>query len=250
MDSPIIYGSIPAGLHLQAGWRIREDEYGVSTASARYLTTNGNLRSAVRAIRGTAFEIDGAMHCFDAEGEGGEGGRIDGKAYVTAQYIGITGSVTKPKFSFSGSVTQEPIESHKDFASTFGGTSESPKEGAIFDTGSGRFSHFARLADGSMPTTWKDFDMSGVTSYMRPGVMIRATYFARKNMIKELDKMTKILDQIPGLDYTPEGKAKFMMFPTNSEPVGLIYKISTDYLLSGRDGWAPAIYEALESQNA
>ena len=89
---------------------------------------------------------------------------------MTGSYFGLITSKTEPTLSYTPNTNQEPITSHKDFAS-FAGTKTTPLNGAKFDDETGEFLGFF---DPDTP------DLFGVSAYLIPATLLSLTYWTDK----------------------------------------------------------------------
>ena len=143
----------------------------------------------------------------------------------------------EPTYELVGSLSQEPIETHPDFAAF-----ATEENGAIFidpetllqsDAPNRIFKEFANV-DGAAN------QKAGVTSYLEPSVEWRETRFSRSRPTS----LTGL-----GNIQTPNGS------PPNLSPRdwlywsesyirrGGVYQITSTWKLSGRNGWDPDIYD-------
>jgi hypothetical protein len=151
----------------------------------------------------------------------------------SVQYFGLVANPTKPIYSYYTSLSEEPIETHKDF-STFGGTADTPATGAVFDETTKLFDGFNDLAAA---------DLVGVRGYLTGQPSIRRTFYTT-SVYTGLEDITTTREVregvIPGVSISQN------VLKTNwsSDIIGNnFYRVTEEYLLSGKDGWSATIYE-------
>ena len=224
------------GLQLQPGWTVTANDDGTIVGRCVFKCDNAGLVDKLPR-KGTPHPKNNKMQAYRSEGTAEE----LGFGTITVDYLGLTRDPSDPKVSFVGSLNQEPIETHPKFKDELGGDADNQLNGAQYDE-DGAFKGFANNEDASK------MGLVGVTGYLRPGVIYRSTFYTAKPSNFRLDKMGKIVTSPPGFPQgvpLPSG-ANWLVGPSALEPFGLIYKISTDYMLSGKDGWNPHIYESAE----
>lgn len=154
----------------------------------------------------------------------------------------LNGEPEEPTYELVGSLSQEPIQTHPNFAE-IAGTPAAPKNGAIFidpeslrqsESTNAIFKEFANVNGAVNPK-------AGVDSYLEPSVEWRETRFSRSRPTT----LTGL-----GNIQTPNGS------PPNLSPRdwiywsetyvrrGGVYQITSTWKLSGRNGWDPDIHDA------
>lgn len=156
---------------------------------------------------------------------------------VSYIYEGFIGSLPDPTYELSGTLSEEPIETHPDFA-TFAGTPSAPENGAVFldpetnkpteDDDLGVFSEFT--AGGGK---------AGVSSYVSPGALWTETSFS-------ITKPTGFgdLGEIDTPDGGPPttGTRDWLLWDFSYRRRGHVYETRKTWKLSGRSGWDTDIY--------
>lgn len=229
-------GKTFANLELQAGWKVSTNDDGTLTGSCTFRGENANL-SGILPKKGTPHPKHNKMQSFRSEGTADE----LGLATVTVDYIGLMRDPSEVKGSFNASLNQEAIETHKDFITVIGGKPSAPLNGAQFDE-DGHFKGFP-ASEGSPSAN----DLAGVTGYLRPGVIFRATFFTAKPENFRLDQVGKVINTPPGLPKNvkvPSG-ANWLIGPSTMEEYGTVLKITIDYMLSGKMGWNMLVYPSI-----
>ena len=162
-----------------------------------------------------------------------------GKFYRVAYiYEGFINALPDSTYELSGTLTEEPIETHPDFED-FAGTPSSPLNGAVFldpetgkpttDDAKGVFSEFGISGD-----------KAGVSSYASPGVMWTETRYSTTKPT-ELGDLGQI-DTPNGNPPTFSGR-DWLLWDSSYRRRGFIYEIRIAWKLSGRNGWDEDIYE-------
>lgn len=165
------------------------------------------------------------------------GYRYDRGGYILteADYIGLTNDPTDYYVEYTGTVQEDPIETHDKFVTRIGGTVKNPKNQAIFDAVNGEFIGFPANAPN---------DLGGVRAYLSPHITARVTYYSTvisNGNINDLGNRTSPPVTLPkhkdGADWLMVG-ISFREFAT------IAIQITEEFMLSGRKGWNPLIYEA------
>lgn len=160
-------------LVLQPGWSVEDDGFGLLTCRATYIQSHGNdagtsagdVNDALKASpkRGDRFIKDSRLSCHRASSSANANGLL----VVTAEYVGIAnGNMTIPQVSGRGATSTEPIASHPAWQSKVGGTSSSPKNGAVYND-DGSFKTFGDVTNRKY----------GVKSYLDPAFNITGHFF-------------------------------------------------------------------------
>jgi hypothetical protein len=90
------------------------------------------------------------------------------KVRVDAEYIGLETDPTPYFQEFVGSIGEEAVETHPNFAAVIGGTPDAPLHGAKFDAETNEFLGFPANAPEHL---------GGVRTYYRPSVIVRISYW-------------------------------------------------------------------------
>jgi len=148
------------------------------------------------------------------------------------QYFGLAANPSRPIYTYHTSLSEEPIETHPDF-STFGGTAASPATGAVFDE-DGLFSGFNDEAANNL---------TGVRGFLTGQPSIRRTFYTT-SVFTGLDDITKTRSLASGVVPGVSESQDVLKVDWSSDPIGLnYYRVTEEYLLSGREGWNDIIYE-------
>lgn len=159
----------------------------------------------------------------------------------TVNYVfeGFLVSLPDPTYELTTSLSQEPIQTHPDFA-TFAGTPSNPQNGSIFvdpDTG---------FNSNKNNAIWKEFafkgtanEKAGIESYLAPGAEWRETKFqtSRPTGIRDVGTIETPAGSPPtlsGRDWLAWGETYVRR--------GHIYQVTSTWKLSGRNGWDADIY--------
>ena len=161
----------------------------------------------------------------------------------TVNYIfeGFLLSVPEPTYELNVSLSQEPIQTHKTFAS-FAGTPAAPLNESIFIDPSNGYPSTKSTA------VWKEFGFTGsnntkagVTSYMAPGAEWRETTFqtTRPTGLRDVGTIDSPNGPAPSLS----GRT-WLMWSESYQRRGHVYQVNRVWKLSGRNGWDTDIYQA------
>lgn len=159
-------------------------------------------------------------------------------AVITAEYVGGTNSSgsfgsnsnvdNAPVVTVTASVSQEPIETHPDFTSTLGGTSETPLNGAVFDD-DGAFVKFGEKDDGTRSSLY------GVTSYHAPRIVVRETRISTTQPSNV---------QVGTLESAPYGQGQFLKVAHTFTRQGAVYIEEKEWMGPARgSSWNSLIYD-------
>ncbi len=150
-----------------------------------------------------------------------------------ANFFGVIGTPT-PIYDLDIRTSDEPIASHPDFHSF---AYPPGTNGSKFDEITGAFDKFVPKVSGGAITNplWVD-----VSSYLSPGAIWRKTYVSTTQPAD--------ISQLGKID-TPEGNppairagATWLYGGISWEQRGRVYTVRKEWMLSGRQGWNPAIY--------
>lgn len=151
-----------------------------------------------------------------------------------ASYFGIIPSVYQ--ISYTGGSNSDPIETHKNFTASIGGSADLPKNDASFDDDTGEFLGF--------PTG----DLQGVQYYLTSSNTLTISYW--------MDD-TPNLDAVMSVVSNPQTVAgrvvvnplalptlvkNWLMVAIPVRRVGNFYQVTEQWMGSGEDGWKPLIY--------
>jgi len=164
---------------------------------------------------------------------------------ITYIYEGFIGSIPDATYEFTGALSEEPIQTHVNFAD-FAGTPASPLNGAIFldpDTGKpttdnakGVFFEFAAMSGDATN------DLAGVSSYESRGGTFTEVSFAT-NRPSDLGNLGTIAT--PSGPHPSGGAGRNYLYAEISyRQRGFIFEIRKSWKLSGRNGWNTKIYNS------
>lgn len=210
-----------SALHLQPGWTISEDEFGLLTGEA---TWEGDFALRHLAPRkGTLHPYDSRLTCYRSTVS-----RLGAdKCRISLGYIGLAQDPTPWVIEHPGGSGQEPIETHPSFAS-LAGTSASPLNGAAFDENTGEFIGFVNPSN----------SLCGVRSYIVPSVIVSATYYTHyAPMLGNVGKITSF----PPIAM-PSSVRNCLLIGQPYQQIGNVFKVTNQYLGSGPGGWNTRIY--------
>jgi len=146
-----------------------------------------------------------------------------------------------PTYELTTSLSQEPIQTHPDFA-TIAGTPAVPANGAVFINPD---DNKKSKKDNAI---WKEFAFdgtanpkAGVDSYMVPGAEWRETKFQKSRPTGIRDVGT--IEDPPGPVPTISGR-DWLAWGESYVRRGSIYQVTSTWKLSGRNGWDTDIYTA------
>lgn len=161
----------------------------------------------------------------------------------TVNYVfeGFLVSLPDPTYELTTSLSQEPIQTHPDFA-TFAGTPSTnpPINGSVFvdpDTG---------FESRKSNAIWKEFafkgtanEKAGIESYLAPGAEWRETKFQTSRPTGIRDVGT--IESPAGSPPTLSGR-NWLAWGETYVRRGHIYQVTSTWKLSGRNGWDTDIY--------
>lgn len=161
----------------------------------------------------------------------------------TVNYVfeGFLVSSPSPTYELTTSLSQEPIQTHPDFA-TFAGTPSTnpPINGSVFvdpDTG---------FESRKSNAIWKEFafkgtanEKAGIESYLAPGCEWRETKFQTTEPTGIRDVGT--IENPAGPNPSLSGR-DWLAWGETYVRRGYIYQVTSTWKLSGRNGWDTDIY--------
>jgi hypothetical protein len=214
-------------LVLTTGGQLVTDRYGMSTARAVWWYYGPSPEDQVGMLsahpRWSFLDMDKRTISL-AE---------DGHWDIVGDYFGVQG-IPEAIYTLDNSTSQEPIETHKDFA-TFAGYEASPLNGARFDHETGEFINFVRNPAGTN-TKWV-----GVRAYLNASAVWRQTTVRKiRPSGADLDNVGKI-DSPPNNPPTPSGR-NWLYGACSYDQKGRTFTIRREWLLSGPRGWNDVIY--------
>lgn len=226
--SQITHGAKTSVLQLQAGWSLTTNfdqtitGTGVFKIDKDKAFTNppriGDPHPHDNRVRVINFTLSGGALQYD----------------YNVQYFGLAANPTKSIYSYYTSLSEEPIETHKDF-DAFGGTAVAPATGAVFDPDTKLFDGFNDLAAQ---------DLIGVRGFLTGQGSIRRTFYTT-SVFTGMEDITTTREVRPGV--IPGLSVEQNVLKTNwsSDLIGNnFYRVTEEYLLSGRAGWSETIYES------
>jgi len=160
---------------------------------------------------------------------------------VSYLYEGFITALPQPTYELSGSLDQQPIETHPNF-SDIAGTPSDPANGAVFidpSTGEiteegdlGVFREFKSTLGGSPNPK------AGVDSYMDPGATWTEISFSlTQPSLGSLGDISSPAGPNPSM-----GGRNWLFWEVNSRRRGHIIEVRKTWKLSGRGGWDTDIY--------
>ena len=159
----------------------------------------------------------------------------------TVNYVfeGFLLAIPEPTYELTTSLSQEPIQTHPDFA-TFAGTPSTPlNESQFVDPDTGFNSQKSNAA-------WKEFAFNGsanpkagIDSYLNPGCEWRETKFVTTRPTGIRDVGT--IESPAGNNPTVAGR-DWLAWGESYSRRGHIYQVNSTWKLSGRNGWDTDIY--------
>lgn len=167
-----------------------------------------------------------------------------GKFYrVTYLYEGFLLSLPDSIYELSGSLGEEPIQTHPDFL-TLAGTPASPLNGAVFldpdtqqittDDTKGVFREFKATIGGAANPK------AGIEGYLSPGATWTEISFAtgRPSDLGDLGE----IDSPSGPNPSFGGSRNWLFYDVGYQQRGYIYETRKTWKLSARGGWDSDIY--------
>lgn len=219
--------------------RMESDRFGVDILTLVEEVPDTHFPGLMRAM-GAVHPRYSSMAVSKRSAELGKGGAFWRVTYI---FEGFLFSLPDATYELSGSLDQQPIQLHKEFAS-IAGTPAAPLNGAIFidpDTGKittdntkAVFREFkATLPDGSPNPK------GGVESFLDPAATWTATYFStsRPSTLRSLGE----IDSPDGANPSLSGR-NWLLYDESYRQRGFVFEIRTTWKLSGRGGWDSDIY--------
>lgn len=152
-------------------------------------------------------------------------------AEIACEYLGILRDPTDYQVEFIGNVSEEPIETHKEFVSKIGGSPSQPKNSAVFDAETGEFLGFPSDAPQNL---------GGVRGYLNPTSTVRVSWFT-KSTATGLYTLGDIAMPPGGVPNPPESR-NWLKTNWSRRAFGPVYQITEEYTASGKRGWNSLIY--------
>ena len=194
---------------------------------------------------GTNHPDDARMECYNRTLVYGANGIVT----CTAAYFGIENTTGKSDltFSFSGGVTNEPIETHPDFTTKIAGTVGAPLNGAKFVTNpeADDYGSFIEFPEFTTPGAIDNNNFMGVESYLTPATNIVVSWWqdTQPKPSKTATWDTNI-NGVSADDFRkPQGVKNFLLMDESYSQVGNFYQVTQSYLGSGVRGWDKDIYD-------
>ncbi|MES2995900.1 MAG: hypothetical protein V4733_03730 [Verrucomicrobiota bacterium] len=217
---------------VQREMRLESDRYGVDMLTTAEEVPNDFFPLGLRG-KGTGHPDFGFMAVSKYTAERGPG-----KIWrVTYLYEGYLTSLPEPTYELSGTLSQEPISTHPEFAE-FAGTPSAPLNGAVFvDPETGK-----KTIDDTTGV-FREFGISGgrkagADSYMDPGVLwTKISFTASDPSLRDLGKIDSPQGSPPSLS----GR-NWMFWETSSRQRGHIIELRETWKISGRGGWDEDFY--------
>jgi len=214
-------------LVLQPGWSLVYKQDGSLQGRCVFKCSASVAPSLIPAV-GTPHPKNALAKAYDAELVVTE---CD-IATITVDYLGIhTGGVYM--IEYIASTGEEPIETHPDFVGTIGGTKATPLNNAKFDDETEEFIGFPANAPSHL---------GGVRGYLSPSSVVRATFYSSSPTTGLSDLGQR--QAPPYLGFISIGGGKnWLKTNWSRRAYGLVYQISEEYTLSGKNGWNSLIYD-------
>lgn len=152
-------------------------------------------------------------------------------AEINCDYLGIFSDPTPYQVEFLVNVSEEPIETHKNFVERIGGKLGSSLNKAKFDSETGEFLSFPADAPE---------DLGGVRGYLNPASTVRVSWFTR-NSSMGLYSLGRIASP-PAIIPSPPDSRNWLKTNWTRRDFGLIYQITEEYTASSQKGWNRLIY--------
>lgn len=224
----ITHGSKTSVLQLQPGWTLVSNFDQTITGTGRFLIDKNKAFTNPPKI-GDPHPHDKRVRVINYTLSGGAT-----QYEYNVQYFGLAANPTKPIYSYYTSLSEEPIETHPDFE-VFGGTAAAPATGAVFDEDTGLFEGFNDEAAA---------DLVAVRGFLTGQGSIRRTFYTT-SVFTGMEDITTTRNVREGV--IPGVSVSQNVLKTNwsSDIIGNnFYRVTEEYLLSGRDGWSSTIYES------
>jgi len=240
-------------LHRQPGSRLKTTRGGVQSYNPSYIAKTSVVVAEHDALKlGQKYEkvlatdpnfpgllLEEKEILFD-EGD---------QATLLLTWEGVTSETLPPPFwRIVRTPQEEPIESHRRFVSSIGGTATNPLNGAVFDSETGLFEGFPMTANANL---------RGVSKYLAENIVVTKEYVAinqpndnfeipiiRTPRITEIDPLDP--DAVPdrGIEAIPSIPLGYNWLQTDLVYTrrGNVYEITEEYTASGIGGWNSLIY--------
>ena len=258
------FGHISNGTPNPVDWQVVDDGTGLLTGTARFFYSNTDGKAVKKGFprKGDKHPFDERLVCKDTRASYG----TNEITYVDANYVGLDADPSGIVWELLCPTSDEPIETHPDFF-TWGVLKTAPKKaqnGQVtpptynstyksmidwnYDEVIVREGNFDKFKDtpnnrGQNPS----FNLVGVKSYKVPRATIRVTFSTKNETIKNtaIQALGKHCTQPPyGPAWTKTTGRSWLMTNISVTEYAGIYKIQTEYMLSGTEGyWNNRIYQ-------
>lgn len=152
------------------------------------------------------------------------------KVQIICDYIGLIYDPTPPVWEMVGTLSEDPIETHKDFVSKIGGSQGAERNRAVFDEDTGEFICFPADAPNNL---------GGTRSYLVPSVVWRKTWWSSTAPFPaDLGVVVPRPSQIALPNSVKNGIGSNFTY----RQIGFYYQISEEVMGSGKKGWNSLIY--------
>ena len=214
------------GLVIQPGRQLVFKQDGSVSGQVTY-KCDASRAFALRPGIGSPHPDYGRAQCFNATVTVNDAGLAE----ILCDYLGIMSDPTIPIIEFVGNTGEEPIETHRNFVSSIGGTNADPKNSAQFDQETGEFIGFPPDAG---------HNLGGVRGYLNPACTVRVTFYTSSSSWG-LYQLGDIAWPPGGVPNPPDSR-NWLKTNWSRRNFGLIYQITEEYTASGKRGWNPTIY--------
>ena len=210
--------------------QLQTDRYGLAQATARWerLDTGDSDPGAPTSF-GSQHPLWTYLDCDKVSVTQTEAGWVG-----EGSFYGFTGS-PDPIYDLDYSTSEEPIETHKDFRTSLGGTPTTPLHGAKFDSDGAFLGFSTGFASDAEADAWR-----GIRGYLSPGAIWRKNYITKVRPT-DLGELGHI-DIPEGSPPTIPNGRNWLYIGLTWEQRGLTYTVRKEWRASGRRGWNTSIY--------
>lgn len=221
----------PVGWIKTSNGQLQTDRFGLSQAAARWVRMDvGDTDPGAPTSFGSAHPLWSYLDCDKISISQTEHGWE-----AEASFFGVTG-IPSPIYEIDFSMSEEPIETHKEFATKLAGTPANKLHGARFEP-DGNFAGFVTFPAGreAERDIWQ-----GIRSFLNPGAVWRKNYVT-KSRPGDIGDLGRI--DVPEGDPPTLGNSQNWLYTGLTwEQRGLTYQVKKEWRASGRRGWNTDIY--------